>query len=140
MPRKNKEQYNAYMREYMLKRYYERRKYAIEQLGSRCAECGSTDQLEIDHIDPKKKSFDVGKLWSTAWARFIAELKKCQLLCDTHHNDKTLAHKGQRRAKGTHGTLSAYKYCRCDRCRDVHSAYCREYSRKRREARRSSTG
>ena len=140
MPQKDREQYNAYMRKYMLTRYHERRKYAIEKLGGSCVKCGGVEQLELDHIDPKKKSFAISKMWSVAWVRFIAELAKCQLLCDPHHNDKTLADKGQRRAKGTHGTLSAYRYCRCDLCREVHSAYCREYSRKRRNSRCSSTG
>ena len=140
MPKKDRAEYNEHIREYMLRRYHERRRKAIKQLGGKCMRCGTRAKLEIDHIDPKKKSFAIGRLWSASQKKFDAELRKCQLLCERHHSDKTLADRGQKRAKGTHGTLSSYAYCKCDLCREVHSAYCREYDRKRRESRRSSTG
>jgi len=60
MPSK-KEDYNGYMREYMIRRYHSKRKEMIEQLGSACASCGSTDNLEIDHIDRSKKTMKVGR-------------------------------------------------------------------------------
>jgi hypothetical protein len=77
----------------MLERYYRRRAIVIEQLGGVCAVrgCGETRKLEIDHKDPSKKSFTVGNALSGwSWKRIQKELKKCQLLCRKHHNEKTL--------------------------------------------------
>lgn len=85
MPAKN---YNAYMAEYMLKRYHERRALAFEILGEACAHCGA-GAVEIDHIDWREKSFPVSKLWSVAMKRFLAELDKCQPLCKECHAAKT---------------------------------------------------
>lgn len=45
--RKSKEEYNAYMRKYMLERYYRRKAEAIIALGGKCVKCGSTDNLEL---------------------------------------------------------------------------------------------
>ena len=50
--------------------------------------CGSRENLEVDHIDPSKKStnciFRLGK------TRRERELKNCQALCRRHHWDKTV--------------------------------------------------
>ena len=60
-----------------------------------CAVCGSTDQLEIDHIDPATKDpklkgkAGTGRLWSWSDQRRETELAKCQVLCDIHHKMKT---------------------------------------------------
>lgn len=35
-------------------------------------------------------------------------------------------------ARNTHGTLSSYRYCRCDRCREAMNRYYRERKRERR--------
>lgn len=116
MPSKN---YNAYMREYMLRRYHQRRAAAIEKLGGRCVHCGKTEDLEIDHIDPKTKELEVGKLWSVSAVRFWAEIEKCQLLCRTAHADKSITDNGKKSAKDTHGTLSSYRYCKCVLCKQA---------------------
>lgn len=52
-----------------------------------CAVCGSTDRLELDHIDPSQKVSSA--LWSWAEERRLAELAKCQVLCHDHHVEKT---------------------------------------------------
>lgn len=84
--RDNKE----YMREYLRRRYHERHADAISILGGRCAECGSTEDLQFDHIDNAAKSFDVAdRLAQYAWDRIVEELKKCQLLCFWCHVDKS---------------------------------------------------
>jgi 5-methylcytosine-specific restriction endonuclease McrA len=57
----SKQEYNEYMRVYMAGRYEKRRSQAIEDLGGKCAECGSGDDLEIDHINPREKSFNLAK-------------------------------------------------------------------------------
>lgn len=99
--------YNEYMREYMLRRYHERRARAIQMLGGRCSSCQRTDDLQFDHIDFQKKSFNVSKLWSISEQRFLDELKKCQLLCGDCHRTKT---KGE-------GSLNRKRHmaCKCGR-------------------------
>lgn len=64
-------------------------------LGKCCVECGSTEQLDIDHIDPSTKDprlIPTGAMthfWSWPEADREAELAKCQVLCRTHHRIKT---------------------------------------------------
>ena len=89
MPHKKREEYNAYLNAYMQRRYYERKKYGLEKLGGVCVECGETESLDFDHIDPTTKILAIGKMWSVAWPRFVAELEKCQLLCQECHKIKT---------------------------------------------------
>lgn len=67
---------------------------AFEQLGNKCAECGSTSKLEIDHIDSSSKDEllrkqRIGINWTWSWERINKELKKCQLLCNKCHTKKT---------------------------------------------------
>lgn len=126
VPAKN---YNEYMRNYMLRRYHERRNKAIEFLGGKCIHCGKTEDLELDHIDPKTKSFEIGKLWSVAEVGFWAEVKKCQLLCKAAHADKSIIDSGKKSAKETHGTLSSYRYCKCTECKEAKSKHSREQRR-----------
>jgi 5-methylcytosine-specific restriction endonuclease McrA len=56
-----------------------------------CAECGSWEELEVDHIDPAEKKINPALLWSLSPVnpKRIAELAKCQGLCRTHHRVKT---------------------------------------------------
>jgi hypothetical protein len=86
---RDREKYNAYHKEYQIKRYHKRMEEARQKLGGRCVNCGCEDDLEIDHIDWRTKSIPLNKLWSIAKARFDKELEKCQLLCDPCHNDKS---------------------------------------------------
>lgn len=109
-----------YMREYMLKRYHRRRNDAIKLLGGKCVICGSVDKLEIDHKDPKTKSYSIGKiLTSGAKHKVDSELAKCQLLCQKHHIEKSIVDNGKQPCK--HGTLTMYitYKCRCDECLSV---------------------
>ncbi len=118
---RNKEKYNAYQKEYQLKRYHDRRRFAIEYLGGRCSSCLSELKLEIDHIEPKKKAFSIGKMWSVAESTFIAELNKCQLLCSDCHLLKT---KAQHNKTVRHGEgLTGKRNCRCDLCKPLKNAY-----------------
>lgn len=115
-----KDEYNAYMRVYVLKRYHRRRVAAIERLGGKCQRCGVTDGLQFDHIDPGTKVETIGKMWSYAEERFWEEVAKCQLLCEPCHYEKTAHDAGTVPARGTHGTVSAYRYCgppKCDECK-----------------------
>ena len=121
------------MREYHLKRYHRMRKEAIESLGGKCTVCGTQENLEIDHIDRTQKEVEISRaILSLSRKRFLEELAKCQLLCQEHHGDKTLMDLGKKKAKGTHGTLSAYRYCKCSICVKVHTDWCREYKKRKR--------
>lgn len=113
---------NEYMREYMLKRYHERRKQAVEILGGKCVVCGTTAQLEIDHIDRLTKTMDLGKLWSCAKKRYFEELKLCQLLCKAHHEIKSAKEASVEHGQG----LTGKRNCRCEICKPLKNKYQRE--------------
>lgn len=81
--------------------------------GKSCVKCGSTRNLELDHIDPSQKTSH--RIWTWSPERRAAELAKCQVLCHDCHLEKTSA---ERAARVKCGTEWAYrKGCRCDLCR-----------------------
>lgn len=110
----------------MLARYHARRAEAIALLGGRCATCGRVDSLEMDHVDPATKTFDLGKLWSCSRAKFLEELRLCQLLCGPHHRAKSA-----KEASVPHGGgASGKRNCRCAPCKLRKAEYAREHRRK----------
>lgn len=122
--------YNNHMRLYMKRRYVERRRIAVEFLGGKCAFCGSIKDLQIDHRDPSKKRYSMARALNLKVESMLGELRMCQLLCGICHRDKTLKDLGRKLAKGTHGSISAYRYCgppKCDLCRKANSDRMREY-------------
>ena len=123
---------NEYMRQYMKQYCRIKKQKAIKLLGGKCIKCNSIKRLEIDHIDPKTKSFEIASLWSRSWTKTLEELKKCQLLCHQCHTKKTILERGQTSAKGTHGTLSSYRYCHCELCKKANRNWTNEYNKKRR--------
>ena len=65
-----------------------RKKRMIEYKGGKCSRCGydkSTRVLGFHHRDPSKKSFDMGRSYTTAWNKVQLELDKCDLLCANCH-------------------------------------------------------
>jgi hypothetical protein len=114
---------NSYMKEYMLRRYHKRMNEARLKLGNKCFKCDCTENLQLDHIDPKSKNFTVAKLWNSKPEIFEAEVSKCQLLCAKCHEEKTLLDMGRLSGKNTHGTLSSYRYCKCELCRKANAEY-----------------
>lgn len=91
------------------------RNKAIALLGGCCAKCGATESLEFDHVDSSTKSFHLNRrLASLKSPGVIAELKKCQLLCEKCHQEKTLAE----RAKALHGSMQSWMHhkCKCSIC------------------------
>lgn len=130
-PAEKRHAYNLYMREYMLARYRQIRAEYLAQLGGKCVYCGAVDRLQFDHIDPSTKLFTIsGQGWSKSKTRLDAEVRKCQLLCESCHTTKTLHQKGLQSAKGQHGTISSYKYCRCNACKAAAAAQSREYRKR----------
>jgi 5-methylcytosine-specific restriction endonuclease McrA len=53
--------------------------------------CGSWEDLEVDHIDPRDKVDH--RVWSWAKERREAELGKCRVLCKKCHKEKTRKNK-----------------------------------------------
>ena len=101
----------------------QRRLNAIAEFGGQCVKCGSKQNLEFDHIDPKTKLACVAEIWTWAEDRRLAELAKCQLLCTYCHKEKTAVDRGYKTAP--HGTLTSYKRygCRCELCRSANAGY-----------------
>ena len=132
---KTREEYNAYMRDYMLRRYHKRREEAFKLLGGYCVRCGNEDNLEVDHIDPRAKAFDIfSRTWSMPHVKFLAEIAKCQLLCRACHRDKS----NREMSVGHGGGKTGKKNCRCDLCRPLKNKYIKDYKRRQRAA--SMTG
>lgn len=119
------EKLNAYKR----KRYALRRELGLKILGNRCARCGSTENLEFDHIDAKQKSYDLmTELYCYTLSKFLTELKKCQVLCHDCHALKT-SKEGDNTGGGwnrriskrgiklpDHGLAGYGDGCRCEIC------------------------
>lgn len=127
-----------YMARYMLARYHRRRAAAIEKLGGTCGFCGATDNLEIDHRDYRTKSFDLGKAFAGfSETRLAAELEKCWLLCVPCHREKTRVDNAVQlgiRPRWQHGTLTGYRHCKCDPCREAKRVSNAAYRARMREA------
>jgi 5-methylcytosine-specific restriction endonuclease McrA len=125
MPMATKEEQRAYQLEWLKRR----RLAAIEQFGGKCIKCGSEEDLEFDHIDKKTK---VRKgdhaMWSWSEHRRNEELKKCQLLCEKCHIQKTIDERisDGRYTEPPHGTVSRYRSkiwgCKCSQCRAANTA------------------
>lgn len=125
-----------YLRKYVLEKYHKRREYAITYLGGKCAICGATENLQIDHIDRTTKTLNIARrIAGCSEAVFLKELDKCQLLCYTCHQKKTLEDLGRKPSKDNHGSISCYKNfgCRCELCLACYREYSREYRKKRKE-------
>jgi len=71
-------------------RRQKRRKILIEYLGGKCYGCGTTENLQFDHLDRTQKSFNIGKCLDHSLEKLVAEADKCQLLCYNCHEIKSL--------------------------------------------------
>lgn len=136
-----KDEAAAYMRKYRKERHAAKRLAAILRLGGVCAQCKSdnVDDLQIDHIDRTQTLFRVPAGFYQSKALQEAEINKCQLLCKACHLTKSLAERGQTSAKGRHGTLSTYRYCKCEVCRAAAAAHALAYKHRTGRSRPEST-
>src|SRR6476620_8738222 len=87
-------------REYIRKfqrAWVRRRRAAWIAANGPCAQCGSTDRLEVDHRNPAEKEIPTRALWgmSPRNPKRIAELAKCQVLCHDCHKQKTTREAGK---------------------------------------------
>lgn len=131
---KRYQQRRDYMREYQ-NAWLQRRRRAWIEVNGPCAQCGSSDRLEVDHIDRATKTANPAAIWGWSAERRAAELAKCQVLCHDCHQQKTLAE--FRSAGQPCPSRTAYRGgCRCGGCKSVEAAYEREYrTRKRAQSR-----
>ena len=72
-------------------RYKRNRDAAIAHLGGKCVGCGTTHNLEFDHIDRTQKTANLSKLFKLS-DKLWEEVEKCQLLCKECHTVKSRAH------------------------------------------------
>lgn len=110
--------------------YYRKRKQAIfDYLGGKCVVCGTTENLHIDHKNPKDKSFNISSKLSVKNNK--EELDKCQLLCETHHREKT----AEENSGFTHGTIYGWQKakCNCSVCYEHKKAWHEKRNAKRRK-------
>ena len=90
---RNKAQFQKHKekrRQYTRERRQNRRKILIEHLGGKCKGCGTTENLQFDHLDRTQKSFTIAKCLDYSMEKLIAEVDKCQLLCYNCHEVKSL--------------------------------------------------
>ncbi len=120
---------NEYHREYNIRRYHTRRQRAIEQLGGKCVDCGSTTELEFDHTVREDKLFDSKRWMNVSLEKFQAEIEKCVLRCAPCHRIRTSEQLGVEHGGG----ISGKRNCKCEPCRERKREYMRNYKRNRKE-------
>ena len=81
----NKEQIREHKREQNKKR----RAHCREYLGGKCVKCGTTHNLQFDHIKREGKKYEISTKLTNKWDNLKEELDKCQLLCVDCHKVKT---------------------------------------------------
>lgn len=108
------------------------RKRREEFFADKCCEsCLTTENLQLDHIDPKKKLYSNSHaIWSYSKEKRDKELSKCQILCEECHKEKTAYDMKYGYCKhGVYvGTKKHANRANCNRCRREH----RDDMRKRR--------
>lgn len=119
----NRNKKTAYLRAYLAKR----KAALIEMLGGSCVACGSEEDLQFDHIEPWNQDFRIGSRLGLQWDKVLEEAKKCQLLCQPCHAEKTSAEM-KVAAAGGHGRRGKYvNGCRCPDCVYANSEYGRKW-------------
>jgi hypothetical protein len=72
-------------------KYRDRRKQRIiDVMGGKCALCGydrCNEALDLHHLNPDEKDFDVSARPCVSWEKTSAEIKKCILLCANCHRE-----------------------------------------------------
>lgn len=126
---------------YLAERYRSQMDEFIHRLGGECVRCGCSDSLEIDHVDWRTKSFTIAGLYGVnRLSEVIEELKKCQLLCKSCHEEKTRNDLREQRTENPHypqakhGTRTGWMKtgCRCEECDNARRVWNDERNEKRR--------
>ena len=72
-------------------RRFSRRTDIINYLGGACYNCGYNrcyGALDVHHLDPSKKEFNISGSHTRRWAIVEEELAKCVLLCSNCHKEE----------------------------------------------------
>lgn len=85
-----------------------------------CVKCGSSECLQLDHIDPKTKVSN--SIWSWSKERREAEIKKCQVLCENCHKTKSIEN-GDYSHKPRRGSLNGQSILNEDQVEEIRSLY-----------------
>ena len=86
---RNRDKINAVSR----KRKEEKKKFLIEYKGGKCVGCGTTHNLQFDHIDRTTKELrSISGCLNLRLETLIKEADKCQLLCRDCHIIKSRTH------------------------------------------------
>lgn len=103
-------------RAYQLAHVQKRRNDWIADNGP-CKYCGSSDQLEVDHIISRRVGGGLppAQIWSRRAEVRKTELEKCQVLCAPCHLIKS----NNERRTTEHGRTMYRNGCRCDVCREA---------------------
>jgi len=91
MPYKNKDEQRTFQKEWLRNR---RKRFFS---GKKCKRCGSTSNLTLHHRDHDKKVDH--HIWSWAPERFWAEVKKCDVLCNSCHEKQNSKENKDRASK-----------------------------------------
>lgn len=136
VPYKDPEQRRKYAREWIARR---RAEWFADKV---CARCGVTEDLRLDHIDPRLKVDH--RIWSWSQVRRDVELAKCQVLCYECHTAKTWEQMPI--TNGTevveHGTNAMYDHygCHCDPCKEAQKKRKRSYRERHPRSTRVASG
>ena len=125
MPYKNKAAQKEYAARWYLEVVKPRRDRWFRENGP-CVDCGSWEDLELDHVDPKTKISS--KIWSWSDERREVELKKCKPRCYGCHKKKTVIEISIP-IEDHHGRYACWKNkgCRCQLCVLAQREYKRKY-------------
>ncbi len=107
----------------------------IKELGGKCIQCDSEENLEFDHAEPSSKLFCISQGLLLSREKLLAELKKCQLLCQSCHSKKSISERRELfKDIVSHGTPSRYTNhkCRCELCTYAWKEYLRPRLRRAR--------
>ena len=76
------------MGEAVTRRHQKVRAIVIAAAGGRCVICGYSrfaPALQFHHVDPSQKEFNVNPASGKSLAKYLAEARKCVLVCATCH-------------------------------------------------------
>lgn len=88
-------------RDYQKAWMQKRRQAWIDENGP-CIDCGSFEDLEVDHVDATTKKFNPAQIWSRKAEVRLAELAKCVVRCNSCHVVKTVLNKETSHFKEAH--------------------------------------
>ena len=77
--------------EYKREQRKEGKAYCVEYLGGKCVKCGTTHNLQFDHIKREGKKYNIASRVHLVFTILKEELDKCQLLCVDCHKVKTIS-------------------------------------------------